>query len=46
MVGIDAPTKKKIAFLGDSITQGCGTPVNAYEHWNAVFADLLGNDYS
>lgn len=46
MVGIDAPTKKKIAFLGDSITQGCGTPVNAYEHWNAVFANLLGDEYS
>lgn len=46
MVGIDAPTKKKIAFLGDSITQGCGTPINAYEHWNAVYAGLLGNEYA
>jgi lysophospholipase L1-like esterase len=46
MVGIQKNAKKKIAFLGDSITQGIGTPVNSYEHWNAVFAGLLGNAYA
>ena len=46
MIGIQKPTKKKIAFLGDSITQGIGTPVNSYEHWNAVLANLLGNEYA
>ncbi|MBQ8345659.1 MAG: SGNH/GDSL hydrolase family protein [Clostridia bacterium] len=46
MVGIQKPTKKKIAFLGDSITQGIGTPVNSYEHWNAVLANLLGDEYA
>ena len=46
MVGIEAPAKKRIAFLGDSITQGCGTPINEYGHWNAIFASLLGNEYA
>ena len=46
MVGVHRPVKKKIAFLGDSITQGIGTPVNYYEHWNAVLANLLGNEYA
>ena len=46
MVGVQKTAKKKIAFLGDSITQGIGTPVNSYEHWNAVLANLLGNDYA
>ena len=45
MVGIEG-SKKRIGFLGDSITQGCGTPNNSYEHWNAVFAGLLGNEYA
>jgi len=46
MVGVERPVKKRIAFLGDSITQGIGTPVNSYAHWNAVFANLLGNEYA
>ena len=46
MVGIEKSVKKKIAFLGDSITQGIGVPDNSYAHWNAVFADLLGNEYA
>ena len=46
MVGIQRSAKKKIAFLGDSITQGIGTPVNSYGHWNAVFANLLGREYA
>lgn len=46
MIGADREVKKKIAFLGDSITQGIGTPVNSYSHWNAVFAEKLGSEYS
>ena len=46
MVGIESSPKKKIAFFGDSITQGIGTPVNSYAHWNAVFAKQLGNDFA
>ena len=32
--------------MGDSITQGIGTPINSYAHWGAVFAGLLGNKYA
>lgn len=46
MIGFDRDVKKRIAFLGDSITQGCGTPDNSYTHWNAVFAEKLGDAYS
>ncbi len=46
MIGVDRNVKKRIAFLGDSITQGIGTPINSYAHWNAVFAEKLGSDYS
>ena len=46
MIGAELSPKKKIAFLGDSITQGIGTPVNSYEHWNAVFAKGMGSKYS
>lgn len=46
MIGVDRKAQKRIAFLGDSITQGIGTSVNSYAHWNAVFAEKLGSDYS
>ena len=46
MIGSEIGAKKKIAFLGDSITQGIGTPVNSYAHWNAVLAEGLGREYS
>lgn len=46
MVGIQNTAKKKIAFLGDSITQGIGTPINSYAHWNAVLANRLGKEYA
>ncbi len=46
MIGCDAKANKKIAFLGDSITQGIGTPVNSYEHWNAKLAEKLGSKYA
>ncbi len=45
MVGCDRPVKKRVAFLGDSITQGIGVAVNSYAHWNAVAADGVGREY-
>lgn len=46
MVGCDRKVKKRIGFLGDSITQGCGTEKDSYSHWNAVLAQCLGNEFS
>ena len=46
MVGCARPAKKRIGYMGDSITQGCGTGVNTYAHWNALLAEKLGADYA
>lgn len=46
MIGIERKVNKKIAFLGDSITQGIGTPFNSYEHYASVAANIIGNSYS
>jgi len=46
MVGCDRPVELRIGFIGDSITQGIGTPKNSYEHYAAVIADILGERYS
>lgn len=46
MVGIKRAVKTRVAYLGDSITQGCGTVLNAYEHWNAPLSKMLGSAYS
>ncbi len=41
MIGVDRKVAKKVAYIGDSITQGCGTPINGYAHWNAVLSQKL-----
>ena len=46
MIGTDRPVKGKIAFLGDSITQGVGTDIGSYKHWVALLSDMLPEDYS
>ncbi len=46
MIGCDRKVKKRIAFFGDSITQGIGPEPNSYKHWNAVLSEKLGTDYS
>ncbi len=46
MVGCDRPARKKIGFLGDSITQGIGTPCESYAHWVAKAAEALPDDVS
>lgn len=46
MIGCDRPVKGRIAYLGDSITQGIGTNLNSYLHWNAILSEKIGNEYS
>ena len=46
MVGCDRKVSKKVGFMGDSITQGIGTPINSYNHWNALVADAIGEKYA
>lgn len=47
MVGCDREINGcRIGYLGDSITQGIGTPPNSYEHWNALVSEKTGDEYS
>lgn len=46
MIGCDRPVKARIAYLGDSITQGIGAPYNSYLHWNALLSEKIGENYS
>ena len=46
MVGCNRQVKKRVAYLGDSITQGIGTELNSYAHWNHRVSQMLGNDYA
>lgn len=46
MIGCDRKVKAKIGYLGDSITQGCGTPYNEYKHWSAFAGQMLGCEYA
>ena len=46
MVGVRRPVEKRVAFLGDSITQGIGATPNGYRHWNALVADAFGERYA
>lgn len=41
MIGSDRPVTERISFLGDSITQGCGTEDDSYTHWVAKIAEGL-----
>ena len=40
MVGIKRKVDKKVGFLGDSITEGCGTEMNSYDTWCAKVAEM------
>lgn len=44
MIGCDRPVACRVGFIGDSITQGIGTPPNSYLGWNAQLAPLLPAD--
>ena len=46
MVGANRPIKERIGYLGDSITQGVGTDIGSYKHWNALLSDMIGDEYS
>ena len=46
IVGIKRPVKARVAFWGDSITQGIGCPENSYRYYAAVAARILGTEYS
>lgn len=46
MIGCDRPVRQKVGFLGDSITQGIGTPCESYAHWAAKAAKQLPEDVS
>ena len=46
MIGCRRAVRRRIAFLGDSITQGIGATLNSYRHWNARFAERLGREYA
>jgi len=45
-IGCDRKVSHTIAFWGDSITQGIGTPINSYTHWNALVAEYLGEQFA
>ncbi len=46
MIGSDRKVSLRVGFLGDSITQGCGTEYDSYTHWAAKIAEGLPSDYS
>ena len=46
MIGCERDVKGKVAFLGDSITQGIGATFNSYNHWASLIAENIGEDYS
>ncbi len=46
MIGCERTVKARVAYLGDSITQGIGTEPNSYAHWNARLSETLGNAYA
>lgn len=46
MIGCNRFVKLKIGYFGDSITQGIGTEINSYSHWNAAVSERLGKDFA
>lgn len=46
MVGCDRKVKARVAYIGDSITQGIGTKANSYLHWNARLSEKIGSEYA
>ena len=46
MIGCSRQPEARIGYIGDSITQGIGTPHNAYTHWNALLSRMLGSRYA
>lgn len=45
-IGCDKKVKKRIAFVGDSITQGCGTSLDGYAMWVGRIGKMLKDEYA
>lgn len=45
-VGVKRAVDKRVAFLGDSITQGIGATPDSYRHWCALTAQKLGKRHA
>ncbi|MBQ9743739.1 MAG: SGNH/GDSL hydrolase family protein [Clostridia bacterium] len=46
LIGCDKKIRKRIAFIGDSITQGCGTTFDEYDMWVGRIGNMLKDEYS
>ena len=46
MIGCERAVAARVGFVGDSITQGIGAPINSYAHWSALLAEKLGDKYA
>lgn len=46
LLAVARPVAKRIAFIGDSITQGCGTRTDLYESWAARIGMNIGSEYA
>jgi lysophospholipase L1-like esterase len=46
MIGCDRAVEKRIAYAGDSITQGIGVEKNSYEFWSSRVSSALGEKYA
>jgi lysophospholipase L1-like esterase len=46
MIGSDRAVETRMGFIGDSITQGCGTARDSYTHWAAKIAEGLPPEIS
>ena len=46
MIGCKRQVKTRVAFVGDSITQGIGPAPDSYLHYAALTAEALGREYA
>ncbi len=46
LIGCDKNVRKRIAFVGDSITQGCGTTFDKYDMWVGRIGKMLKDEYA
>ena len=46
LIGCDKTVRKRIAFIGDSITQGCGTTFDKYDMWVGRIGNMLKDKYA
>jgi len=45
-IGCDKNVRRRIAFIGDSITQGCGTTFDEYDMWVGRIGNMLKDHYA